>query len=67
MDVRTFCLLYEQSNETSLSVLDDHLREVWLECCNHLSAFEKDAPLKRYIKDDELEPGECSMENIKVL
>lgn len=29
------------NGETSFSALDDFLREIWLECCGHLSAFTK--------------------------
>jgi hypothetical protein len=30
----------EMSGETTLSDLDDFLRDIWLECCGHLSMFE---------------------------
>lgn len=63
---KNYVLYIKVVSDVSLSVLDDSLREVWLECCNHLSAFEKDGPSKRYVRDDELQPGEESMEDIKV-
>lgn len=37
---KDYWLIIEISENTSLKELDQFLRDIWLECCGHLSAFE---------------------------
>lgn len=36
---KNYVLIVEMSGNQSLEDLDDYLRNIWLECCGHLSAF----------------------------
>ncbi len=59
-----FWVYFSGLKNKKLSDIDDFLRDVWLECCGHLSAFE--IGKTRYCSDDsELEPNEKSM-NVKI-
>lgn len=37
-----YWLMIEMRDDTTLKYLDDFLRDIWLECCGHLSAFRID-------------------------
>ena len=47
-------------SDTSLAQLDSFLREIWLECCGHLSAFTIDG--SRYSSRPMTDVGEASMD-----
>ncbi|MFH1247249.1 MAG: hypothetical protein V1644_02615 [Candidatus Micrarchaeota archaeon] len=51
------------SENLTLEVLDKLLRDTWLECCGHLSAFKTDFGM--YISDPE-EEGEKGMDEAKI-
>ncbi len=57
--------IYVAINESAtLEVLDKLLRDTWLECCGHLSAFNGD--LETYTSDPE-EEGEKGMDEAKII
>jgi hypothetical protein len=58
-----FWLAVEANGNAALSRLDAFLREIWLECCGHLSAFEASGwRYSSFIPDDERpEPNERTM------
>jgi len=33
------CIYFEVNDSETLSKIDDFLRDLWLECCGHLSLF----------------------------
>lgn len=62
--------LYIQVKENAtLSDLDSFLRDIWLECCGHLSSFEIDENIYDSIVDDEFSlfpSGGIAMDNTKL-
>jgi len=50
-----YWMVIEMSAEASLYTLDSHLRDVWLECCGHMSAFTIDQEQYNSGAKDELE------------
>lgn len=49
-----YWLIIEAKADTKLKHLDDFLRNIWLECCGHLSAFEINKTMYNVISDSEM-------------
>jgi hypothetical protein len=54
-----FFVYFDIHKTSTLVTLDEFLRDLWLECCNHLSSFHIDD--KEYTCDDEREADQLSM------
>ncbi len=56
-----FWVYFEVDASSTLGNIDNFLRDLWLECCGHLSAFTIDS-VGYYSHADFLEPGEKGMD-----
>lgn len=61
-----FWLHLEMRGEATLEDLDHYLREIWLECCGHLSAFEIGDVRYTQLFDDGMAIGEERAMDVKV-
>ncbi|MCD7777568.1 MAG: plasmid pRiA4b ORF-3 family protein, partial [Clostridiales bacterium] len=60
-------LMVEITEEATLRVLDDFLRDIWLECCGHLSSFTINGISYEECPDDDFDWGPPSRStNIKL-
>jgi len=59
-----YWLHLEVQAEASLRDLDDFLRDIWLECCGHLSAFTIDG--QQYLPEGALDWGDACMDDVSM-
>ncbi len=58
-EAHPYWVCFEAEATLTLEKIDQYLRNLWMECCGHLSAFTIDK--QRYASDDELDADEKNM------
>lgn len=67
---RNYWLIIEISEDSTLKDLDEFIRDIWVECCGHLSAFMingieyEDCEFIRDIRDSSIESTKCKLKNV---